>query len=340
MPLPPRTLTAVAACLKNEGQFLLEWVAHHRGAGFDKVFLITNDCADGTDAIADRLMAMGEAIHIRNPMTPGDGPQVSGMRHLLADPRLSDVAWLLHCDADEFLNVTAGGGKVQDLLYAAGQDCDAIAIQWRVFGSDGVQDYAPCLVTERYVSRSNRVTAYQRWHKTLFRPEKFGWARDHMPKDPVSKAIRLRNTAGLAMSPHSLFKPRLSRYRDCDDAWTWDNACLHHYATRAEDVFLLKNVRGDGMGAVSSKYFLNDRAWRAWNTAGVRDTSMHRHVPATQARLAAYRADPALAALDRQAQEWFQGMKATHLTPENRAKWTTDLKDRAEPQGAARGGWV
>ena len=331
----PRTLTAVATCLKNEGQFLLEWVAHHRGAGFDKVFLITNDCTDGTDAMADRLQQLGEAIHLHNRITPGEAPQVAGIRQLLAHPRLLDVAWLLHCDADEFLNVTAGGGKVGDLLAVVGTDCDAIAIQWRVFGSDGVKDYVPCLVTERYVTRSARATPNQRWHKTLFRPEKFRAGRDHMPKDPVTRDIRLCNTAGLAMSPLSLFKLRHSRYADCDDAWTWDTACLHHYATRAEDLFLMKNVRGDGMGALTSKYFLDRWAWRAWNTAGVRDTSMHRHLPATQERLTAYRTDPVLAALDARAQDWFRTMKATHLTPENRARWTGNPLTQTGPHDAA-----
>lgn len=334
--MPPRTLTAVAACLKNEGQFLLEWVAHQRGIGFDKVFVITNDCTDGTDFMADRLAQMGQVIHLRNQIDPGEPPQVAGMRQLFADPRLADVAWLLHCDGDEFLNVTTGGGKVTDLLDAVGRDCDAIAVMWRVFGSDGVKDYEPCLVTERYTDRSPKPTAYQRWHKTMFRPDKFGWARDHMPKDPVDLSVRLRNTAGLPMSINGTLKPRLSRYRDSGDAWTMDNACLHHYATLAEDLFLLKNVRGDGMALVSTKYHLNERTWRAWNASGQRDTSMNRHLPALRERRDVYRADPVLAFLDVSAQDWFRRMVARHLTPENRAAWTIDpnspIADRSDDQ--------
>ncbi len=54
---------AVLATMKNEGPFLLEWVAHHKALGFDDIVICTNDCADGTDAMVRRLAEMGLARH-------------------------------------------------------------------------------------------------------------------------------------------------------------------------------------------------------------------------------------------------------------------------------------
>ena len=101
-------LHAIAACMRNEGQFLLEWVAYHRAIGFDRVFVATNDCTDGTDRMLDRLAEIDAVLHIRNRIDPGIPPQVSGMRRILAHPAMKDIGWLLHCDADEFLDVTTG----------------------------------------------------------------------------------------------------------------------------------------------------------------------------------------------------------------------------------------
>ena len=42
-------------CVKNEGAFLLEWLAHHRASGFTDVLVFSNDCSDGTDLMLDRL---------------------------------------------------------------------------------------------------------------------------------------------------------------------------------------------------------------------------------------------------------------------------------------------
>ena len=41
--------------VRNEGAFLLEWLAHHRAVGFTHILVLSNDCQDGTDTMLDRL---------------------------------------------------------------------------------------------------------------------------------------------------------------------------------------------------------------------------------------------------------------------------------------------
>ena len=56
----------VLSCMRNEGMFLLEWIAYYRVIGFEKAVVVTNNCTDGTDLMLDRLEQMGYVRHLRN----------------------------------------------------------------------------------------------------------------------------------------------------------------------------------------------------------------------------------------------------------------------------------
>ena len=47
---------------KNEGPFLLEWIAYHRLIGFDNIVVFSNNNEDGSDVL---LSALGDAGLIR-----------------------------------------------------------------------------------------------------------------------------------------------------------------------------------------------------------------------------------------------------------------------------------
>ncbi|MGL4310820.1 MAG: glycosyltransferase family 2 protein [Paracoccaceae bacterium] len=327
-----RTLRAVATCMRNEGLILLEWVAHHRSIGFDRVFVASNNCNDLTEAMLDRLEAMGEVIHIRNQPGPGEAPQVSGMRGILAHPAMADVEWLLHIDADEFLNVSTGAGKVDDMLSAVGP-CDAIALAWRMFGSAGETEWRSGSILARHTRTQDRHLRRMHFHKSMFRPDRFARASDHMPKEPRAEDVVLRNSAGVKMPTDMLFHPDGSRHRSAPfRMMTWENACVNHYAIRSRDVFLMKNMRGDGMGMEArQKYHVNSTFWRNAEQNAVEDHGILRHRAEVAARLERYRADPVLSALESGAQAWFQVMRDRLLTAERIAALT--LAAAAEEDG-------
>ncbi|MDZ7905427.1 MAG: glycosyltransferase family 2 protein [Cypionkella sp.] len=45
--------------MKDEGPYVVEWVAHHLAVGFTDVMVYTNDCSDGTDTILKHLESLG-----------------------------------------------------------------------------------------------------------------------------------------------------------------------------------------------------------------------------------------------------------------------------------------
>ncbi|WP_297342068.1 glycosyltransferase family 2 protein, partial [Pseudophaeobacter sp.] len=59
-------ITAVT-CVKNEGPFLLEWIAFNRLIGVTDFLFYSNDCTDGTAELLDALAARDMLTHLPNP---------------------------------------------------------------------------------------------------------------------------------------------------------------------------------------------------------------------------------------------------------------------------------
>jgi hypothetical protein len=59
-------ITAITP-MKNEGPFILKWLAYHLMIGINDFVVFTNDCEDGTDAILERLDELGLVRHLPNP---------------------------------------------------------------------------------------------------------------------------------------------------------------------------------------------------------------------------------------------------------------------------------
>lgn len=322
--------TSVMACMRNECIFALEWVAYHRAIGFDHVFVCTNGCDDGTDVLMDRLAALGLVHHIRNEPLGGLAPQPAGVRRVLADPRLRDSRWLLHIDADEFLNVLEGEGRLADWLPVV-DAFDAAAVTWRLFGDGGLTEWPErALQTEVLTRAAGRARPFTAMQKTMFDPAAFAAGIDHMPKEPL-RPVSLCTAYGRALDPGALSMPRASDHRDASGGQVnrtrhlrWEGAVVNHYAVRSRDVFLLKNHRGDGMRSSHDKrYLLHSRWHRAANAGDAEDRTIHRHLPAVRALMAEWRAaDPGIAGLEAEAYAWLARMRREWLTPRRIAELT------------------
>ena len=129
-------------------------------------------------------------------------------------------------------------------------------------------------------------------------------------------------TAWAARSPTVAFShPTAANYRGIkDEDLTWANADIHHYFVRSEDVFLLKNIRGDGIGEATCQPCARPENLTIAERATGEDHSIQRHLPNVTARLTTYDADPQLHDLHKTALVSAQ-QRDTHLTAENRKLW-------------------
>lgn len=105
----------VVSTMKNEGPYIIDWVAHYKTLGFDHILVCTNDCTDTTVEILLRLQEMG-LVTQHNTIVRRAGIHRSALRQ--ASRRydiVMDATWVFVCDVDEYLNVHLGDGSVQAL---------------------------------------------------------------------------------------------------------------------------------------------------------------------------------------------------------------------------------
>jgi hypothetical protein len=243
-------ITAVF-CVRNEGAFLLEWLAHHRAAGVSDFLVFSNDCDDGTDAMLDRLEAMGWLTHARNPGPHGEGPQWAALKQADRHPLVTGADWLLPLDIDEFVNVHVGDRTIPALL-AALPEATAITLTWRLFGNAGEAEYIDAPVTETFTRAAPRVLHWP-WRAQLFKTlvkndGSYGKLGVHRPRSPVAERMagqRWYDGSGRVL-PTAFHRGRIF-----SDVGRDHHALvqLNHYPLGAVESFVLKRDRGRAVHA-------------------------------------------------------------------------------------------
>ncbi len=259
--------------VKNEGAFLIEWLAHHRATGFTDFLIYSNDCSDGTDLMLDRLQAMGQLTHIRHDGPHEEGPQWAMLKAADKHPLVKQADWLLFCDIDEFVNIHVGDRTLPALL-ATLPDATAIPLTWRMFGNAGVTEITDTPVTQTF-TRAARATFAWPWRaqmfKTLFKNDgtyrKFGVHRPRSPNPDRIAQARWFDGSGRELPPAFHTGRIFSDYT----ADNYQLAQLNHYALGSMQNYLVKADRGRANREASG---FDMGYWVERNFAEVEDTSI------------------------------------------------------------------
>ncbi|MCL4068763.1 glycosyltransferase family 2 protein [Pseudomonas sp. GX19020] len=295
---PHGQVTAVSM-MKDEGPYVIEWVAHHLAVGFSDLVVYTNDCSDGTDDMLIRLEELGLAHHRRNDIPEGIRPQPSALNYAQDEPVVGLSDWVMVFDADEFLSIRYGDGTLDDLIAAAkAQDANGIVVTWRIFGSGGVVDWSTAPVSEQYL-----LAAPQDWNKgwgvkTLFKFDPENWKLGiHRPK-MKTKAIKAGfadevkwlNGSGREMEDYFKFRGWRSITRTVGYDWVQ----LNHYAVKSVDSYAIRKLRGN-VNNKKDKY--NSDYWSLQDRNEVRDDTMLRYTARRDEIILELLKDPVLARL-------------------------------------------
>ncbi|ATF20372.1 glycosyltransferase family 2 protein [Phaeobacter gallaeciensis] len=290
------TRTSVVTTMKNEGPFILEWLAYHRVIGVDDFLIYTNDCTDGTDALL-RVLQDNEIVqHRDNPLhDTKTTPQHAAFQAAQQEPLVRDADWILSMDVDEFINIKCGDGYLSD-LYAATQGANMIAMTWRLFGNNDVSEFSGELVTREFTRCAYEITRrpHQAWgFKTLFRNDgifkKLGVHRPKGLRPHHWRDIHWVNGSGQAM-PQQMFR---SGWRSTIDTYGYDLVQLNHYAVRSAESFLVKRDRG------RVNHTERDQGlpyWFRMNNNSEEERSIQRLIPELEAEMARLLSDPDIAA--------------------------------------------
>ncbi len=288
--------------VKNEGPFILEWVAYHRLIGVTDPLIFSNDCTDGSDLLLDRLDEMGLVRHYANPSMIMEirRHHLAVIKYINKLSRLRRVDWVISFDMDEFICVNTGAGRLLDLFQAC-DGADVISINQLNFGCAGHQQFTEELQIDRfdkcqaYTGRTNPRNP-RRGVKSFTRVgADVKLITNHSPRPFPGRGNELHwvNAANAAL-PDEL---KTREIKSLDETYvSYELAQLNHYALRSMDSFLTQAARGNANHADQPADL---GYWRRYNINEVENNRIQRWSASVRAAVAEMLKDAELAALYR-----------------------------------------
>ncbi len=233
--------------MKNEGPFILEWLAYHMSIGVTDFVVYTNDCTDGTDTMFDLLERKGIVQHCENPYREtGQKPQHAAYLAAQSTQKAQEADWVMCMDVDEYINIHVGDGTLHD-LFAAVPEANIWSMTWRLFGNAEVDLFEDKFISEQFFRCAPQLCRkpHQAWgFKTLFRNngfyKKFGVHRPVGLQPEFKDHIHWVNGSGVKM-PENILR---TGWRNTVNSYGYEMVTLNHYALRSCESFLVKRDRG------------------------------------------------------------------------------------------------
>lgn len=277
-------ITAVT-CVKNEGPFLLEWIAFHHLIGVTDFLFYSNDCTDGTDRLLDGLAQHGVVAHLPNPAT-NRNYQMQALKKCRRHKLIRGADWVWVADVDEFLNIHVGNHTIPALIEACGNP-QVISATFQFMANGGVESFEDTPVITQFLHSHNpdiwcAETAIE--VKSLVRGDfPLDYFGAHRPFHDESKA-QPAWTDGSGRPVPAPFRTCANkrRIRAFPAKGARRYATLNHYALRSLDSYLVKNDRGDVNRAHRA---FDDTYWRERNDGAYFDDSILRYEAALVAEM-------------------------------------------------------
>ncbi len=227
---------AIAAIFKNEGPYLLEWLAYHRSVGVEHFYIADDSSTDGSSDLLKHLDELGIITYIPFRTQNNAGPQLPAYNHIVQQYG-AQATLLAFIDGDEFFvseDPAQSLPEVFDSIFALDPQAGAVAVNWASYGSSGHRHYEPGLVTKRFTKRAPKEFPPNVHYKSVIRPQAYLAARNphHMALVPGFHYIDVRGC------PLTLQRKGLA------STCSWDRVRINHYAVKSFDEFLCKQRRG------------------------------------------------------------------------------------------------
>ena len=255
----------VATCMKDEGPFILEWLAWHMAIGVTNFVIFTNDCSDGTDLMFDHLMDRGLVHHLPNPvlaMDSGQYFQPTALKYVQLMKEFREADYFISMDVDEFINVRAGDGTLKALFDEVG-DFDALSMNELNHGSNEKIEFEKGWVKEQFKRHQSERPGNHKAHrgvKTITKiSKKLKQIRNHRPDFYQDKG-KVNWVTGAAKPVEGMLNDASLNGYDCRGQY--EHVTLNHFPLRSRDSYLAKALRGD---VVVKDKMVSARYWRVRN---------------------------------------------------------------------------
>jgi hypothetical protein len=253
----PTRRAAVVGTMRDDGIYILEWIAHYQALGFEHAFIYTNDNADSSLELLTLLAGHGVITLLESEITGAVPPEAKAFGHALhLLPELRDFKWALFADSDELLVLAPNyGNSIEQVLAALGKaDTEGrvagIIYDWLWFVSDMVFEREPGLLLERFQH------ARPHWLAKCF--------------------VRLRDTISMRHQHYPEVAPGCvvvdSTFKPVDLSQIWERrqaeyggGRINHYWPRSFQEFAIKKARGASLAIDNNMYDRPYETFFTWN---------------------------------------------------------------------------
>lgn len=291
----------IPTCMKNEGPYLLEWLAYHRSIGIQEYIVFTNDCSDGTDLMLDRLNEMGLVTHLPNPATAAGSTffQPIAMKFAMQMAQTRRADYVIQTDVDEFINIHVGDGLITDLLSAAGP-FHVLSMSELNFCSSGHWDFEDVWLTENFREHETPTPGHwqaRRGVKSIIH------GIDNFQHWPVHRPGVHPHTHDQLIWLDGSGKPVpddfITKHENgIDRRGRYDLVQIDHHPLRSAQFYMLKQTRGE---VAHANLKLDHHYYRKRAIGGQQTGRIDRHLPRARAEWDKLIADPVLSELHQKA---------------------------------------
>ena len=244
----PSRQVCLLATARNEGLYLLEWIAYHRAIGVDHIYLYSNENDDESDGLLAALADAGAITWVDSVSAPNTPAQPKAYGHALGMlPDTLDHNWVLTLDLDEFFvfDPALFGSIGAFIDWHEVREVDVIQLHWLIYGSAGQAHWSDGGLIERF----GRRLPYLDMHvKSMYRPRHFMQSRPHVPVCDSSTAPVVRSASGV-LRGHALGGHLASTHPVPEASAAW----INHYYLKSTDELIWKWSRNRGDDAVRSE---------------------------------------------------------------------------------------
>lgn len=219
----------VVCIIKNEADYIEEWIAFHLVQGVEKIILYDNG---STDSVRRKIRKYEEAGLVDFIPYPGKKLQCDVYNDAIM--RYRDILeYMAIIDADEFLfptNVDDSIVNILDDVFSKSEKIGGCIVNWLCYGSSGHKTKQEGFVIANYINRGDESFEANMNYKTIVRPDKvFSYVCPHYPY--YYKGIYAVNSAGRRVNA-TMEKGDYSRLR------------INHYFTKSYEEYVEKMKRG------------------------------------------------------------------------------------------------
>jgi len=234
---------SICSIVKDEGEYLSEWIAYHRLIGISHFTIYDNESSDSTTRILSCLARIGVVNRIPWVTPKAGSPQLLAYSHYI-EKNSDSRSFVGFFDVDEFVALPSSCLSLQGYFASHGlarEEVGAIAVNQRVFGSGGAVASGPGLVTARFTRAAPEDYPENKWCKSFFRPACVGAVRN--PHVMVLRAGSYVDVLGRDLPQKEIANGQTPSI--CQ------GLRVNHYIIKSLEEFRKKQLRGGVSGATA-----------------------------------------------------------------------------------------